>query len=88
MSFGGSVIAMINSIKNNKRELKSVYKTKYNLRYKKSFIKLKDNGCSEKELEALRKRFRDRNRKNKRIEILLLLVLSLLSVILLSLLFI
>ena len=53
MGFGGSVTAMINSIKNNKRDLKSVYKTNYNLRYKKSFIKLKDNGSSQKELEAL-----------------------------------
>ena len=81
MGFGGSVTAMINSIKNNKRDLKSVYKTNYNLRYKKSFIKLKDNGSSQKELEALRKRFRARNKRHKRVETLLLIALVLLSMV-------
>lgn len=81
MGFGGSVSAMINTIKNNKRELKSVFKSNYNLRYKKSFIELKENGCSKKQLEELRKQFRERKKHNKRVQKYLISFLILLTVL-------
>jgi predicted nucleic acid-binding Zn ribbon protein len=76
----GITLQMISSLKFNKG-LRSIYKRKFIRTYRKSFVKLRDNDCSEKELEELRKQFRERKKHNKRVQKYLISFLIFLTVL-------
>ena len=86
MSFGGSVHAMITSLKNNKRGRLSVFDRKEKILGKTEKLKSLEIKFSPKEFEVFKKRLLLQRRKRKKILIIgfsisLLLLLSFLSLL-------
>ena len=62
MSFGGSVSAMISSLKNNKRERKSVFEKTKNVGSVSGKLHF-DKNASKKQLEEIREKLKQENKK-------------------------
>ena len=78
MSFGGSVAAMISSLKNNARDRKTMYDTKHTYQRKPSasFQRLLKKRPSQKEIEAIRVKLKQRRKLEAWATALIVLILA------------
>ena len=74
MGFGGSVAAMLSSLKSNKRERTSTFELMKDAKSKNKTHLHFDKKASAKELENIRKKLKAENNKKLRINIILFLI--------------